>query len=96
MIDGQQRLTTLQILLDAAQLVVEQELGEDESESLQEVLTNRGARFRGSPKRFKLIPSRLDFEVFDAVSRGTAQIGHSAAYFWRDKAAAAPFFLQFL
>lgn len=32
------------------------------------------------------------FEVFDAVSRGTAQIGHSAAYYWRDKAAAAPFF----
>jgi TRAP-type mannitol/chloroaromatic compound transport system substrate-binding protein len=32
------------------------------------------------------------FEVFDAVSRGTAEIGHSAAYYWRGKAAAAPFF----
>jgi len=32
------------------------------------------------------------FEVFDAVSRGTAEIAHSAAYYWRDKAAAAPFF----
>ncbi len=32
------------------------------------------------------------FEVFDAVSRGTAEIGHSAAYYWKGKAAAAPFF----
>jgi len=32
------------------------------------------------------------FEVFDAVSRGTAELGHSAAYYWKGKAAAAPFF----
>lgn len=32
------------------------------------------------------------FDVFDAVSRGTAEIGHSAAYYWKDKAGAAPFF----
>jgi TRAP-type mannitol/chloroaromatic compound transport system substrate-binding protein len=32
------------------------------------------------------------FEVFDAVSRGTAEMGHSAAYYWKDKAAAAPYF----
>jgi TRAP-type mannitol/chloroaromatic compound transport system substrate-binding protein len=32
------------------------------------------------------------FEVFDAVSRGTAEMGHTAAYYWRGKAAAAPFF----
>lgn len=32
------------------------------------------------------------FEVFDAVSRGTAEIAHTAAYYWRGKAAAAPFF----
>lgn len=31
-------------------------------------------------------------EVFDAVSRGTAEMGHSAAYYWRGKAPAAPFF----
>lgn len=28
------------------------------------------------------------FEVFDAVSRGVAEMGHSAAYFWRGKTAA--------
>jgi len=32
------------------------------------------------------------FEVFDAVSRGTAEMGHSAAYYWKGKAEAAPFF----
>ncbi len=32
------------------------------------------------------------FEVFDAVSRGTAEMGHSAAYYWKGKADAAPFF----
>ena len=31
-------------------------------------------------------------EVFDAVSRGSAQMGHGAAYYWKGKAEAAPFF----
>ena len=32
------------------------------------------------------------FEVFDMVGRGTAQMGHSASYYWKGKMAAAPFF----
>ncbi len=32
------------------------------------------------------------FEVFDAVSQGTAQMGHSGAYYWKGKAEAAQFF----
>lgn len=32
------------------------------------------------------------FEVFDAVSRGTAEMGHAAAYYWKGKSEAAPFF----
>jgi TRAP-type mannitol/chloroaromatic compound transport system substrate-binding protein len=32
------------------------------------------------------------FEVFDLVSAGTAQLGHSASYYWAGKAKAAPFF----
>ena len=32
------------------------------------------------------------FEVFDAVSRGTAEIGHGAAYYWKGKIPAAQFF----
>lgn len=32
------------------------------------------------------------FEVFDAVSQGTAQMGHAAAYYWKGKMSAAPIF----
>ena len=32
------------------------------------------------------------FEVFDTVSRGTAEIGHGAAYYWKGKSEAAQFF----
>lgn len=32
------------------------------------------------------------FESFDAVSRGTAQMGHSGAYYWKGKVEAAQFF----
>jgi TRAP-type mannitol/chloroaromatic compound transport system substrate-binding protein len=37
----------------------------------------------------ELVPA---FEVFDAVQRGTAEMGHSAAYYWKGKAPAAQFF----
>ncbi|AEF56528.1 TRAP transporter substrate-binding protein [Marinomonas posidonica] len=37
----------------------------------------------------ELVPA---LEVFDAVSRGTAQMGHGAAYYWKGKAPAAQFF----
>jgi TRAP-type mannitol/chloroaromatic compound transport system substrate-binding protein len=37
----------------------------------------------------ELVPA---FETFDAVSRGTAEMGHSAAYYWSGKSPAAPFF----
>ncbi len=32
------------------------------------------------------------FEVFDAVSRGTAEMGHSASYYWKGKVQAAQLF----
>ena len=37
----------------------------------------------------ELVPA---FEVFDAVSNGTAELGHGAAYYWKGKSAAAQFF----
>jgi TRAP-type mannitol/chloroaromatic compound transport system substrate-binding protein len=37
----------------------------------------------------ELVPA---FEVFDAVSAGTAQLGHGAAYYWKGKIEAAQFF----
>lgn len=33
-----------------------------------------------------------DFEVFDAVSRGTAEMGHGASYYWKGKHPASQFF----
>ncbi|EAT13091.1 TRAP transporter substrate-binding protein [Bermanella marisrubri] len=37
----------------------------------------------------QLVPA---LEVFDAVSRGTAEMGHSGAYYWKGKSPAAQFF----
>jgi TRAP-type mannitol/chloroaromatic compound transport system substrate-binding protein len=37
----------------------------------------------------ELVPA---FEVFDAVSRGAAEMGHGASYYWRGKSEAAQFF----
>ncbi len=37
----------------------------------------------------ELVPA---FEVFDAVSRGTAEMGHGSAYYWKGKNAAIQFF----
>jgi len=37
----------------------------------------------------ELVPA---FEVFDAVSAGTAELGHGAAYYWKGKSEAAQFF----
>jgi TRAP-type mannitol/chloroaromatic compound transport system substrate-binding protein len=37
----------------------------------------------------ELVPA---FEVFDAVARGTAEMGHGAAYYWKGKSEAVQFF----
>ncbi len=37
----------------------------------------------------ELVPG---FEVFDAVSQGTVQMGHSGAYYWKGKIPASPIF----
>jgi len=37
----------------------------------------------------ELVPA---MEVFDAVSRGTAEMGHGSAYYWKGKVEEAPFF----
>jgi TRAP-type mannitol/chloroaromatic compound transport system substrate-binding protein len=37
----------------------------------------------------ELVPA---FEIFDAVSRGTAERGHGASYYWKGKSEAAQFF----
>ncbi len=39
----------------------------------------------------ELVPA---FEAFDAVSRGTAEMGHAAAYYWKGKHPATQFFVS--
>jgi hypothetical protein len=65
-IDGQQRMTTLQILLDAAHAAVAQLGYELEAEALEELIINSGNRFAGTKNRFKLWPSRADRAAFEA------------------------------
>ncbi|PLC11317.1 hypothetical protein AUQ48_02455 [Kocuria flava] len=69
-IDGQQRLTTLQIVLDAAEAAIQERGYEDEQEVLQELVLNGKKKFRDTPKRFKLWPSRADRVAFEEVMDG--------------------------
>lgn len=66
-IDGQQRMTTLQLLLDASHAAVA-ELGYDEhAEALEELILNSSKRFAATRFRFKLWPSRADRQAFEAA-----------------------------
>lgn len=52
-------------------------------------------RMSGGRLQVKLYPANElvpPFETFDAVSRGTAEMGHCAAYYWKGKSEAAQFF----
>jgi hypothetical protein len=64
-IDGQQRMTTLQLLLDAAHEVVHKRGHEDLAESLEELILNGSPRFAGKRERFKLWPSQADRKAFE-------------------------------
>ena len=66
-IDGQQRMTTLQLLLDAAHEVVEARGHTDMAESLEELILNGSPRFVGRRERFKLWPSQADRQAFEAA-----------------------------
>ncbi|MDR5902581.1 TRAP transporter substrate-binding protein [Halomonas icarae] len=65
-------------------------LGTGANEFAKRVETLSGGRMRirvhGAGE---LVPA---LEVFDAVAAGTAEMGHSAAYYWRGKVAASQFF----
>lgn len=78
-IDGQQRLTTLQLLLDAAQLVMEQFDHDEVAESLQELVLNDSKRFKKTSKRFKLWPSRIDRAAFECVMDNEMQLPDAVA-----------------
>jgi hypothetical protein len=63
-IDGQQRTTTLQLLIDAVHHVIEERGHEAFAEDLEGLILNRAKAFHGKPERFKLWPSRHDRAAF--------------------------------
>ena len=63
-IDGQQRTTTLQVLIDAVQQVLADRGHEFLAEDLESLILNRSSLFKGRPERFKLWPSSGDRQAF--------------------------------
>ncbi|MBM0224543.1 MULTISPECIES: DUF262 domain-containing protein [Micromonospora] len=63
-IDGQQRMTTLQLMIDAVQAAVAERGHDLLAEDLEELILNRSSAFRGKPERFKLSPSKHDRPAF--------------------------------
>ncbi|MGN5734698.1 DUF262 domain-containing protein [Arthrobacter psychrochitiniphilus] len=63
-IDGQQRLTTLQVLLDAVQSVLHEGGHAEEAERLEELILNRQSAYQGTAHRFKLWPSQANRSEF--------------------------------
>ena len=67
-IDGQQRLTTLQLVMDACHEAMTQLSVEDSAafaESIENLVVNNAARFEGTSFRFKLWPSKTDRIAFE-------------------------------
>jgi hypothetical protein len=63
-IDGQQRLTTLQLLLDAVQEVLAANGHDEAAERLEELILNKQASYKGKKQRFKLWPSQANRAEF--------------------------------
>ncbi|GAA4516543.1 DUF262 domain-containing protein [Actinoallomurus oryzae] len=66
-IDGQQRLTTLQLLLDAAQLVAEKYGNQVDARALQALVLNRKDLAQDPDEQFKVWPTDRDQDAFRAV-----------------------------
>jgi hypothetical protein len=73
-IDGQQRLTTLQILLDAAQLVAEQHGNRVDAHALQTLVLNPKELTQDPDEVFKVWPTNRDQGAFRAAMDNEATI----------------------
>ncbi|MBH0081957.1 DUF262 domain-containing protein [Salinibacterium sp. SWN167] len=77
-IDGQQRLTTMQILIDAAHEVLVGRDHIDDVERLEALILNKESKYKGLPERFKLWPSQANREEFkhamDPESESTPEV----------------------
>jgi hypothetical protein len=72
-IDGQQRLTTLQLLLDAAQRVVEQHGAGIDAQALKTLVLNDSSLTKHADHVFKVWPTDRDQDAFRAVMDNTVQ-----------------------
>ena len=69
-VDGQQRLTTLQLLIDAVQEVFEQQKYKNPAERLSTLVTNPESYLNGDPeKAFKVWPTIQDRDAFQHAMR---------------------------
>lgn len=70
-IDGQQRITTLQVLLSAVKEILVARKHAEYAERLEELILNKQATYKGKPQRFKLWPSQANRGEFaHAMDRG--------------------------
>jgi hypothetical protein len=85
-IDGQQRLTTLQVILAVVKASFEELGAEDEGEELADLIANKGKAAAGD-NRYKVMPSRRDRDAFFAVLNsdcsGHGRLFEAYAYFHR-------------
>jgi len=89
-IDGQQRMTTLQLLIDAVHEVVQSLDYDAMAESLEELILNGAPRFENKRERFKLWPSQADRTAFEHAMQpngewsGEHRVVEAHAYFARE------------
>ncbi|MEU0478550.1 DUF262 domain-containing protein [Streptosporangium sp. NPDC006013] len=78
-IDGQQRLTTLQILLDAAQLVAERHGLPRDAQALQSLVLNRKELTESPDEVFKVWPTDRDQDAFRVVMDNEQEVPEELA-----------------
>ena len=88
-IDGQQRLTTLQILMDAAQAVVH-DAGLDQAAAILDGLVANDTKYQSAPDdRFKVWPTNLDRDPYRAVMVAIPPVDHKKLDFPESRIVAA-------
>jgi len=75
-IDGQQRLTTLQLLLDATHAVLVELQVLEEAEQLEAVIRNKIKSSRPKYERFKVWPLNIDQAAFEEVMNAEPPVSH--------------------
>lgn len=77
-IDGQQRLTTLQLLLDATHAVLMECGIEEEAAQLDSLIRNKVKSVRPSYEKFKVWPLNIDQAAFEEVMTAKPPVDHKS------------------